>query len=35
MDKEFRSKKFGGNMSAAEEIGNSIAKLALKAGVKE
>ena len=36
MDKEFRTKKkFGGNISAAEEIGNSIAKLALKAGVKE
>ena len=36
MGKEFKSKKkFGGNVAAAEEIGSSIAKLAVKAGVKE
>lgn len=36
MDKKFKSnRKYGGNVLAAEEIGNLIAKLAQDAGVKE
>ena len=36
MDKGFQKKKaFGGNISAAKEIGSIIAKTASKAGVKE
>ena len=36
MDKDFQKKKaFGGNISAAKEIGSIIAKTASEAGVKE
>ncbi len=36
MNKEFKTKKaFGGNISAAQEIGSLIAKLAKDSGLKE